>query len=133
MHMKKFLKDKYNVVVDRCNFDVDQRKTWLDLGKEFDVPVDCIVLTTTQEECSQRIIQRENHPTDVAGPKGVGILKKFVQNYQPPTHDTNEGFDKLLYVDPSEEPECTEERINIILDLLEKTPSLLIEPTVTSE
>ncbi|CAO3641338.1 unnamed protein product [Cunninghamella blakesleeana] len=138
MHMKKYLKNSYNVVVDCCNFDIDQRKTWIELGKEFQIPVDCIILTTTQEECTGRISQRENHPTDVAGPKGVGILKKFVKNYQPPTQDINEGFDKIIYVEPSEQPECTEERINTILKRLEQAPSLLstepivLQPTETN-
>jgi hypothetical protein len=68
----------------------------------------------------------------VQGQEGLGILKKFIKNYQPPTDQTLEGFDKLLLVDPSAEPECTEERIDTILALLEQSPSLLPTTSLAS-
>lgn len=47
--MRKYLKDQYNIVVDRCNFDVSQRKTWIGIANEFNVPVDCLVFTADQQ------------------------------------------------------------------------------------
>ena len=49
MHAKRFLDKKLSIVIDRCNFDEKQRKTWIDLGQKYNVPVDCIVLTTTEQ------------------------------------------------------------------------------------
>ncbi|SAM06146.1 hypothetical protein [Absidia glauca] len=132
LHMRKYLKDQYSIVVDRCNFDVSQRKTWVGIANEFNVPVDCLVFTANQQDCGERIQERKNHPTGVHGQEGLGILKKFIKNYQPPTDQTLEGFDKLLLVDPSVEPECTEERIDTILALLEQSPSLLPTTSLAS-
>ncbi|KAI8097403.1 AAA domain-containing protein [Halteromyces radiatus] len=124
LHTRKYLKDQYNVVVDRCNFDVSQRKTWITIAQEFNVPVDCIVFTASQQECSDRVMQRKDHPTGVSGKEGIAILKKFIKNYHPPNETIIEGFDKLLLVEPSIEQECTEQRVNTILDLLQQSPSL---------
>ncbi|KAI8338957.1 AAA domain-containing protein [Chlamydoabsidia padenii] len=123
--MRKYLKDQYNIVVDRCNFDAQQRKTWVDIANEFKAPVDCIVFTANQEDCGQRIQERQNHPTGVHGKEGLHILKKFIRNYQPPTDPAAEGFDKLLLVEPSVNPECTEDRVDTVLALLEQSPSHL--------
>lgn len=49
MHAKRFLNKKLSIVIDRCNFDEKQRKTWIDLGQKYNVPVDCIVLTATEQ------------------------------------------------------------------------------------
>jgi predicted kinase len=49
MNTKKFLTKHQNVIVDRCNFDRDQRRTWIDLANHYQIPVDCIVLTADQE------------------------------------------------------------------------------------
>lgn len=60
---------------------------------------------------------REDHPTGVTGDKGVGILRKFIQNYQLP-HD-DEGFDRILYLDPAPSPVCTRDRVDHVLALLD--------------
>ncbi|KAF7721804.1 hypothetical protein EC973_004129, partial [Apophysomyces ossiformis] len=112
---RKFLEEKRNVVIDRCNFDLKQRKTWIELAKEYNVPVDCIIFTATAEECSSRILGRTDHPTGVIGDRGVQILNRFTQNYHPPTDDVMEGFDRIMYLDPSPVPDCTEERVDQVL------------------
>ncbi|GAA5798272.1 hypothetical protein HPULCUR_003672 [Helicostylum pulchrum] len=125
MYAKKFLDKKQSVVVDRCNFDKEQRKTWIELAQHYKIPVDCIVLTTNQEECYQRIKVRTEHPTGVVGTSGTYILKRFVKNYHPPKPEYPEGFSRILYLDPSPDSECTEERIDEIFSLLDASPNLL--------
>jgi predicted kinase len=49
MYTRKFLDKKQSVIVDRCNFDRDQRRTWIELAQYYKVPVDCIVLTANQQ------------------------------------------------------------------------------------
>lgn len=49
MYTRKFLDKKQSVIVDRCNFDCEQRKTWIELAQHYKVPVDCIVLTANQQ------------------------------------------------------------------------------------
>ncbi|KAL7309957.1 hypothetical protein PS15m_010772 [Mucor circinelloides] len=134
MYTKKFLDQRQNVVVDRCNFDRSQRKTWIDIAQHYKVPIDCIVLTANQQDCSDRILTREQHPTGVHGNNGVHILRRFVRDYHPPTLDFNEGFSRILYLDPSPDTVCTVERIDEIFALLEQCPELLPseEPCSTS-
>ncbi|KAI9269825.1 hypothetical protein BY458DRAFT_436522 [Sporodiniella umbellata] len=124
MHMKRFLKEEANVVVDRCNFDVQQRKTWIELAQEYNVPINCIVLTTTKQECMSRVKVREKHPTGVEGDKGVMILHKFVKNYYPPTETVQEGLQRILYLPPGQDSVYTLQRIDHILESLDQSPLL---------
>jgi hypothetical protein len=62
----------------------------------------------------------------------MSILNRFVRNYFPPRLDGgNEGFSRVLYLDPSPDPECTEERIDEIFSLLDACPLLLTEKEYT--
>lgn len=65
------------VIIDRCNFDAAQRKTWYDLAKSYGVAVDGIVLDVPMKLCVQRCQDRLQHetikPEDAA--KVVGIVK----------------------------------------------------------
>lgn len=49
MYVKKFLDNRQSVVVDRCNFDRAQRSTWIEIAQYYKIPIDCVVLTTTEE------------------------------------------------------------------------------------
>ncbi|KAI7876013.1 P-loop containing nucleoside triphosphate hydrolase protein [Lichtheimia hyalospora FSU 10163] len=117
-HCRRYLDQQLNVVIDRCNFDEQQRSTWIRIAKEYNVPVDCVVLTADKQTCGGRILDRVNHPTGVQGDQGLHILNRFVMNYIPPTYTTNEGIRRIIYLDPSPEPHCTPERVeNILLQL----------------
>ncbi|KAI8073817.1 hypothetical protein BC940DRAFT_231589 [Gongronella butleri] len=122
MYTRQFLQANYNVVVDRCNFDVSQRATWVRLARQYGVPVDCIIFTADAEECGRRIMERVDHPTGVEGMQGQGILRRFVKTYQPPSSALNEGFGKIIYVDPSPNPVCTDERVDAVMAQLEQAP-----------
>ncbi|KAI8983032.1 AAA domain-containing protein [Pilobolus umbonatus] len=115
---KRFLDNKKNVIIDRCNFDEQQRAVWINIAKEYNVPIDCVVFTTTLKECAERIKVRENHPTGVTGDEGLKILQRFVSNYQPPTLTSKEGFDRIIFLDPSPTPTCTKERVDQVLQQL---------------
>lgn len=71
---------------------------------------------------------RQNHPTGVTGKTGITVLNRLGRNYFPPRLDGGgEGFSRVLYLDPSPDPECTEERIDEIFALLDGCPPLLVE------
>lgn len=55
------------------------------------------------------------------------MLRRFIKTYRPPRLDSNEGFSRVLYLDPSPEPECSEERIDEMFDLLNQCPLLVPE------
>ncbi|KAL0090021.1 hypothetical protein J3Q64DRAFT_1636853 [Phycomyces blakesleeanus] len=129
--MRTCLKSNYNVIVDRCNFDVSQRETWLKIAKQYDASVYCVVLTASSDECSNRISYRVNHPTGVEGKNGIAILRRFMKNYQPPTSASPEGFQRLIYLSPSPATVCSQERVDRVLrDLGILEP---VNPVVTPE
>ncbi|KAI8380827.1 AAA domain-containing protein [Blakeslea trispora] len=123
-YTREYLNKKCSVIVDRCNFDRDQRKTWIDIAQDYKIPVDCIVMTADKQECRSRIEIRQDHPTGVVGKEGVSVLNRFVRNYHPPVPEGNEGFSRILYLDPSPNPICTEERVTEVFELLSACPVL---------
>jgi len=50
-------------VIDRCNMNRQQRSYFIELAKELQVPIDCVVLDYSLEECRRRCRSRQNHPT----------------------------------------------------------------------
>ena len=55
------------VVVDRCNFDEQQRLTWLALARRFRAVPIGLQLLVPVEECIWRVCLRTDHPTLAAG------------------------------------------------------------------
>jgi len=74
------------VIIDRCNFDFDQRKVWYELAREFNYPLDCIVLIPSTSLCIQRCKERKNHET--ISPKDAYRIVTMVQRqWQIPTRE----------------------------------------------
>ncbi|KAM0786707.1 hypothetical protein ACM66B_002149 [Microbotryomycetes sp. NB124-2] len=84
-----------SVIVDRQNFDRNQRKTWLEIARAFpNLKVCCTVMGTHPDECAERLRWRQNHPT-VDNPRlALQLLDKFLAMWQEPRLD--EGFDWLV-------------------------------------
>ncbi|KAF9170152.1 hypothetical protein BGX21_000257 [Mortierella sp. AD011] len=113
------LKAGQSVVIDRCNFNQDQRKVWVGIANRMNVPeIDVIIMDTEFYQCKKRILARTNHPTQVDGPNGVDVLFKFLDMMTLPTYF--EGFSKILRVEPQTDVEYTEEAVKEIMQRLEK-------------
>uniref|UniRef100_A0A7S4W113 Polynucleotide adenylyltransferase n=1 Tax=Ditylum brightwellii TaxID=49249 RepID=A0A7S4W113_9STRA len=75
-------------IIDRCNFDREQRAHFISIAQEFDAPVDCLVLgvgsssLVTVEECIERCQKRTNHPTIQADTAGEAIT--IISNMMDP-------------------------------------------------
>jgi len=84
-----------NVIVDRCNFDFDQRAHFLDLANKAGVKdVRCLWLDTPAEVCKQRVSVRKNHPTIPEGDAGVAIIDRFRSSLVAPM--PGEGFCQIV-------------------------------------
>ena len=70
-------------IIDRCNFDVKQRKHFLDIAKEAGVPVDCLVFTFSLDVCIRRCQQRQDHET-LSPQEAPRIVRMMMQNFSPP-------------------------------------------------
>ncbi|KAK4705870.1 unspecific peroxygenase, partial [Phenoliferia sp. Uapishka_3] len=83
-----------NVVLDRQNFDVSQRRSWLEIAVDFPaVDVACLVMGTSPQDCHDRLLQRTGHPTIGDSQLAIDLLEKFLSLWVSPT--LNEGFDFL--------------------------------------
>ncbi|KAF9276880.1 hypothetical protein BGZ68_009689 [Mortierella alpina] len=107
-----------SVVIDRCNFDQDQRKVWVNIAKQLNVPeIDVIIMDTEFYHCKKRILARTDHPTQVEGSNGVDVLYKFMEMLTLPTYF--EGFSKIMRVEPQPTAEYDEEAVRDIMKRLE--------------
>jgi predicted kinase len=54
-------------IIDRCNFNKDQRKHFIDIASEFDIDcyssIDCVFFDYNKQVCMKRCEERENHET----------------------------------------------------------------------
>ncbi|KAA8491815.1 Bifunctional polynucleotide phosphatase/kinase [Porphyridium purpureum] len=86
-----------NCVIDRCNFDVDQRRPWIRLARSRGCRVGAIVLATPLEQCIARVRSRESHPTlPPNNPNSEEVVRRFALQFEPPTSD--EGIDFARHV-----------------------------------
>lgn len=94
---KKAIEAGKDVIIDRTNISIHQRRTWVNLAKYHGVKdIECIHVSTGPLECFERMIKRENHPTigkDLTAMEKRAIIKKFDKDYQPPSYA--EGFTKV--------------------------------------
>ncbi|BGP33350.1 hypothetical protein JCM10296v2_005148 [Rhodotorula toruloides] len=116
------LGEGYSVLVDRQNFDAGQRKTWVEIASEFpEVEVGCMVMGTSKEDCRERLLVRQDHPTIDNPDLAVQLLDKFSSLWQEPMLD--EGFDRLITLPPLPLPaEIDAALIQSLLDLLHASP-----------
>ncbi|BGP17643.1 hypothetical protein JCM10213v2_005679 [Rhodosporidiobolus nylandii] len=116
----------YSILVDRQNFDAPQRRTWLEIAGEFNgVQVGGLVMNTSEEECRERLLVRDNHPTIDNPNLAVELLDKFSSLWVEPA--LNEGFDQLITL-PSLPPP-SEIDAALILSLLDKLHSAPLNPS----
>lgn len=74
------------VIVDRCNFDLKQRKVWYDLALQYKYPVDCIVLRVPVSLCIQRCQERTHHET-VSPQDAARIVNMCNKKWQAPNRE----------------------------------------------
>lgn len=104
-----------SVVVDRCNFDYEQRHHFVALAYHSKISdIRCLWIDTPSEICKSRVCVRKNHPTIPEGNKGIEIIDKFESSMVPPIHE--EGFYKILHVQTeSQLDSAIEEFRNLLL------------------
>lgn len=71
-------------VIDRCNFDVDQRATWIGIAREMRVDCECVVFHYDKDVCISRCAQRRGHET-IHPSKAAGVVSVMFGKYRPPT------------------------------------------------
>eukprot|EP00977_Amphora_coffeiformis_P019599 scaffold7349_cov173-Amphora_coffeaeformis.AAC.80 len=88
--VKQALAEQRCVIVDRMHLDPSQRKIFVELVRDLDVPVHAVVLTPPTAVIQQRVKDRTNHAGNVEGESGARMAKASAGKLVFPTYD--EGF-----------------------------------------
>lgn len=89
-HMEVFrnaLANGQHIIVDRMNFNKQQRATYISLAKEKGYRVKIRVLHQPYAVCLQRAIARQNHPTIQDEKSARAALQTFFTKYERPQPD----------------------------------------------
>ncbi|KAL7542577.1 hypothetical protein ACHAWF_007204, partial [Thalassiosira exigua] len=70
-------------VIDRCNFDLDQRRTWIGIAEEAGAHCDCIVFRYDEDVCVTRCQKRRGHET-MHPSKARGVVSLLARKFRPP-------------------------------------------------
>jgi predicted kinase/predicted phosphohydrolase len=88
------LKAGHSVVIDRCNFNKEQRSTWINLAKQFKVKnVRAIWLKVPVETCINRAAARTDHPTIENGEVAERVITSLNRIWETP--EISEGIDEI--------------------------------------
>ncbi len=97
-HLKAFCKcltDGYSAVVDRVNFDREQRARYIGPARAKGYRVVCIWFDADQAVCLERLSGRKGHPNVAEGDDHERILERFVNRMAFPTEDE---YDELRVI-----------------------------------
>mmetsp|Transcript_15510 Transcript_15510/g.24103 ORF Transcript_15510/g.24103 Transcript_15510/m.24103 type:complete len:185 (+) Transcript_15510:163-717(+) len=70
--------DKKTAVIDRCNFDKNQRRYFLEIARQLGVSAECILFDFDEEECIARCRDRQDHET--LAPNMAGEVVRRMKN-----------------------------------------------------
>ena len=94
--VRKALERGAAVVVDRCNFDVKQRSTWIAAARRGGVSTMLIHLNLPRAECERRAMARIGHPT-VSQSAAKGVIAMMQANWVSPRKE--EGYKLMVTTD----------------------------------
>jgi tRNA uridine 5-carbamoylmethylation protein Kti12 len=98
-HFKAAMRDSVpRIIVDRMNFDKEQRERFIKPAREAGYCVSIFELRTDIDVCIERVVNRPNHPTVESGDVELaqGIVDRYLINYEAPMPDE---YDNLNYVE----------------------------------
>jgi len=105
-HLKLFkeaLKENKNIIVDRMNFNKDQRNRYLQPAKDLGYKSKIIVFHVPKQTCIDRCIDRQDHPTiklEEDAYKAVNFFFKSYERVEDNEADEIERLGWLTYYNP---------------------------------
>lgn len=85
----EYLVNGRNVVIDRCNFNGNQRKNWVDYATVRGCQVGVVVFATPLQSCIERVEERTHHPT-LQAKDGKRVVYEMAEGFVFP--EQSEGF-----------------------------------------
>lgn len=101
-HIKQFRKaivNKENIIVDRMNFNKDQRNRYLQLAKDAGYGTEIIVFHTPMKTCIDRCMEREDHPTIKDAKSVIRATHFFFTKYERVEDDEADVVTRKGWVD----------------------------------
>ena len=93
-------------IIDRCNFDLSQRRHFLSIAIEARVPVDCVVFCYPADVCVARCLDRQGHET-ITRSNAAGVVRRMERQFSPPVPNSQqESYRSLKIVRISGCGEC---------------------------
>lgn len=86
-NFKLALNEGINIIVDRMNFNKEQRARYLNPAKELGYKTKIIVLQTSRQLCFERMGSRKDHPTIKDFETAKKAMNTFMKAYERPTPD----------------------------------------------
>ena len=96
--------DRKSVIIDRMDFDQKQRYKYLSFAKDYGYCTKIVVFHVSQEECLNRCILRENHPSiksAESAKKAIGFFFKYYERVRDYEADV---IDRLGWDDHEHKP-----------------------------
>lgn len=100
-HMKKFeaaLHFHQDIIIDRMNFNVEQRAKYVVAAKKLGYKISALVLHENEQTCRERCRNRKDHPTIKSEEDASRAINMFFKRYERPTEA--EGIDKINFLYP---------------------------------
>lgn len=86
-------------IIDRCNVDKKQRKYFIDIANDFNIPIDCVVFMYPVDVCVKRCLSRIGHETIGKNDDAEKIVNNMAKLFIPPWIDKKkEGFRNIKVV-----------------------------------
>ena len=107
-HLRLFreaIERKENVVVDRLNFNKEQRKRYIDQAKKYGYQTSIIVMHENKETCLKRCEERKQHPTITTKEHRESAVNMFFNKYERPSEDEADTL-VFIYPDTSKMASC---------------------------
>lgn len=84
---KSLVEGGRNIVIDRLNFNKEQRKRYLQVARDAGYKTKIIVLHENRETCFKRCMDRKGHPTITTEEHANSALNMFFKRYERPSLD----------------------------------------------
>jgi hypothetical protein len=91
------LRSRKSIIIDRCNFDVEQRAHWIKIAREFNIDtVYCLLMPSFDDValCAKRAEKRGADGVHEGGIKWYGVCHRMQAGFVLPT--LNEGYSGLF-------------------------------------
>nr|QDH08962.1 transcription factor bHLH140 isoform X2 [Cymbidium sinense] len=88
------LQEGKNVLIDRCNLELEQRSEFVKLGGAR-ADVHAVVLDLPARVCISRLVKRTGHEGNLQGGKAAAVVNRMLQKKALPK--LNEGFSRIMF------------------------------------